>query len=410
MAIAVVQGARARTSWAQVSTPLIGREDTEFAEAVALEERWVNPLTLTTMKMKRSRSKTIDVHWWEDAYLPYIDQVNYGTGYNSTDTDITVDYGEYFAVGDLVRDMASNEVVLVTSISSDVLTVTRDFGQSTESWTALAASIADNAYLEILGNAFEPGHTFPSVRSTTDVEKINYCQDIRTPVSMTEITRDTQLHGGQDWAYQVKKAQTEHQHKIERGNWWGKPYRSDKGNYASATGNTAPAACGGINHFISYYADADHKVVQDDLTEFEFMDFLEIAFDKGSRSKALWCSSALRTGFDKWGISRQNTFETTHVLGMKISEWQSSQGHLFIYSHDMLKRPSTSHYNYAFVLDMECLEWVTFGPNGSTRFRKAGNHENTGETLDKAEFQTISCIKMELPNNHARLKYKTISV
>lgn len=411
----VNEGARGRTSYAQPATSptYIGREDTQFAETIALQEKWSNPLTLMTMTLQRSRSRTVDVHYWEDQYVPYLDQINWGTNYNTSATSFTVDHGEYFEVGDVVQVVDTEEILLITAKSGDVISGVRDYGYAlagaTLYGTSKNAAINDNYYLMVLGNAFEPGHTLPTGRHTLDVEKMNYCQDFRTPVEITEVAAATQLRAEQDQAYQERKSAKEHMQGIERANWFGKPSPGDLGNYSSTTGNTAPATCGGIEHYLELGCDSDHLVDQDDLTFFEFMDWLEVLFDKGSKEKVVYCPPKLRWGLEKWGILKQNTFETTTKLGMKVGAWQASCGDVIFVTHDLLKAVSSSHYNKAFGLDMEQLQWVTFSNIGSTRLRPAGSHDTNGKTLTSEEYETIQCIIVKLPNNHARLRFKTIS-
>ncbi len=408
----VSQGTRGRLSYAQKSATNIGLENTQYDEIISLEMRHKNPLNRLIMKMNREVSNTIDVHDFADQYVPHRDPVFYSTGYNSSATAITVTHGEYFAIGDLVRHENSDEVMLVTGVSSDVVTMTRDFGQATEGWSAKAASITDGDYLEILGNAFEAGHPIPVYKHTITEESINYCQDVRTPVIMTEISEDTDLRTQQnDLAYQEAKAAEDHFWKIERNTLWGKPYRGDSGVYASGTGNTAPAAAAGINHQLEVGCDADHLVDQTDLTEWEFLDWLEVAFDKGSDNKLLICSPNLRTAFDKWGISRQQTFDTTTVAGIAVDKWRTSHGKdLYILTHDLLKRYLSTQYYYNFILDMKELTYFTFGRSGAMRYRKAGSHETNGQTLTSWEYQTISCAVVKQPNYHSRMRYKTYSI
>lgn len=408
----VIQGARARTSWAQPSGAYQGAEDIQFALDIALQEITVNELTALTMAAKkRERSRSVEVHYWEDQHVPDAVGIDYGTGYTAGATSFKVDNIECIALGDLVRDPATDELILVTGISvgTDIFSGTRDYGQSAGGWTAKAGALADNATLQIVSNAFEPGHGLPTSKSTLEVEMINYCQDIRTPVIFTEVTEDTSTRNNNDRAYQRNKSAKEHQRKLENANIWGLPVAGDKGNYDSSTGNTAPAACGGINHQIEFYADADHKVDQDELTEWEWMDAMEIAFDKGAREKWCFCPPNFMKGLEKWGITRQNTFENTHILGLDINKWQSSGYTTYFVTHELLKKKASTLYNYVFILDMEQISHVTFGRNGSTRLRPAGNHETHGYTRTDEEFQTIQCLILKLPNNHLRLRYKTIA-
>lgn len=397
---------RARTSYAQPGTGLIGREDTAYAEDLAVAEITANPISAFTIKLNRKTARTVDVHWWDDEHQPFLDQINYGTGYADSATGLVVDNAAYWAVGDLVRVDGSDEVMLVTSTGSTYIGVVRDFGQSAEGWTAKKAAIADDAFLTRLANSFEPGHPLPTIRSTLDVEFKNYCQDHRTSLGITDITRVTRLRAVQDLALQRRKKAVEHLAEEEFKNVFGKPYAGDLGNYATANSN--PATAGGINHYLEENTRAANLVDQADLTEWEFMDFMEAVFDKGNREKALFCPPKLRWGFDKWGITKQNTFETTTKLGMKIGMWQASEGDVMIITHDLLKANVAADWNYCFLLDMEHVALWFLNEIGSTSHDMF--EEDNDQYLTKENWRTISCIEVRLFDYHGRLRFKTISL
>jgi len=301
--------------------------------------------------------------------------------------------------------------MLVTGISVTVtgmVDYTRDFGQSAEGWTALAAAIADGATLRIIGNAFEQGHTIPTIRSTVEVEYSNYCQDFRTPFGISEVSAAAAHRGVQDWPYQRNKARITHTRKLELSFWWGKPYAGDKGYYSSTTGNTAPGSMGGINHFIQEYAPSDQKLDETELTQDEFQNFMEWVFQYGSDTKVCYCSPRLRTALDKWGISKLNTFVTDTMYGMAVGKWMSSHGTVVFVTHKMFTKPEATDYYYAFFLDIGQLKWNNYSDKGSTRLRRMKPYEATGETGMKEEFQSISGVKFGLAPNHARLRFKTI--
>ena len=405
----VNSGLRSRSMVVTPSAPSIGQEDSQYATELALRVSWANPLTLMTMKLNSETSGTVDVHWWEDELVPYIDQINYGTGYNNSATGFTVDNASRFALGDLVRQPLTDEVVLVTSVGSTFIGVVRDFGQATEGWTALAGSVSDNDYLQIIGNAFEPGHTFPTCRSTTPVERVNYCQNVRTPISIPDQLKNTRMRTGPEMALWEKKANLEHHQKLEMINWFGKPYRSDLGSYAAATGNTAPATAGGVNHYLAYYASASHLVDQDDLTEYEFMDIAEVALDNDAPEMVCYCPRNLLGALAKWGVIKQQTDENTNTLGLNVVKYQGFGKIIHFVEHSMLKRNSTSEYHYAFFLDMRQLKiWYMVG--GATTLAPAGDHSTHGATKTDEEYMTTMCLEMKLPDNHLRLRYKTYSV
>lgn len=106
--------------------------------------------------------------WNEKGLPPKADQKN---GAATTDeTAVTVDNGTYFGVNDLVKVVPTGEVFRVTAVSSNTLTVARAVGSTT------SATIADNADLLIIGNAFAEGAAKPAVRSHQETTPYNYTQ------------------------------------------------------------------------------------------------------------------------------------------------------------------------------------------------------------------------------------------
>lgn len=400
----VNQGMRGRASYST------NREDTTFAKGIALLDPNENPFTLASMEMGRGSSKTIDYHYFEDELLPESAQINYSTGFNSSATDLTVDDASMFAVGDIWIHNETREPVLVLAIneSTNVVSVDRDYGQA-EGWSALAGSISDDDYLTWCGNAFMQGHPLPAIRSTVDVEYVNYCQDIRTPFGMSEIAIAAAHRGEPDWPFQERKTGITHQRKQEYINFWGKPYAGSKNYYSSSVGNTGPATAGGINHFIEAYAPADQKIDHEDITQNEFQDSLEYVFEFGPARKFCYCDPKLRTALDRWGISKLNTFSTEEMFGIKVARWLSSHGEVIFITHKMLRNKQAGDWRYAFFLDMERVKQITYSNIGSTRVRRLKPYEATGETAQKAEFQTIQCIHFGQAGCHARMRFKTFS-
>ena len=122
------------------------------------------------------------VHEWiEDALLPNTDLINQTSFTPSTTaaTSITVDNGAYFQVGDLVRPDESSEVMLVTAISTNTLTVVRAYGGTT------AHALANNMKLTILGNAALEGAAAPAARFTTRARRSNYTQIFTATVEVS---------------------------------------------------------------------------------------------------------------------------------------------------------------------------------------------------------------------------------
>jgi hypothetical protein len=402
------EGLRSRVSLAvKVASAVpgtgIGMEDTQFAEEMALRVAWAAPLTLLSQKVETKVSGTVDVHWWEDALCSFIDQINYVTQYNSSATSFTVDNGAKFEIGDLVRHVDSDEIWLITAKSSNIISGTRDWGTA-----GLNTTVDDNDYIQIIGNAFKPGHPLPTAKSTLPVERINYCQEQRTAISMPDQLKNTRVRTGPEMARWEKKANLEHHMKLESQHFFGWPYVGDGTNYVTA--NDTPVTAGGLNYFLKTYCDSDHLVDQTDLTEYEFMDALEIALGSSdAESLMCFCPMKLLGAMAKWGINKQYTMETTTRLGMNITEFQGFNKIVYFKQHDLLKANSSSEYNYCFFLDMRQIKlWYMQG--GATQLAPAGDHSTTGYTRTDEEYMTTSALECRLANNHLRLRFKTYSV
>jgi hypothetical protein len=124
-------------------------------------------------------AQSIKHEWLEDAVLANTDQLN--EALDDSETDVDVDTGTVFRVGDII--MIEDEVMLVTVISTNTLTVTRGYGSST------AATHADNTAITILGNAALEGGDADAAKSSDRSRKVNYTQIIRPAtldVSFTE--------------------------------------------------------------------------------------------------------------------------------------------------------------------------------------------------------------------------------
>jgi hypothetical protein len=109
--------------------------------------------------------------WLEDELLPNKDAINDSTYTNpSQDTDFVVDHGSRFRIGDQIQVEGSEELMLVTNVNSNTLTVVRGYAGTT------AEALADNKVINILGNAALEGADKPGARFTTRVRRGNYTQ------------------------------------------------------------------------------------------------------------------------------------------------------------------------------------------------------------------------------------------
>ena len=127
------------------------------------------------------RAATSTHHEWiEDELLANKDTISDAT-ISSPTTDAAFDVlnGSRFRVGDQIQVEGSLELMLVTSVSSNTLTVVRGYGATT------AESIADGQVVNILGNAALEGGDKPTARFTNRTRQGNYTQIFTAAVEVS---------------------------------------------------------------------------------------------------------------------------------------------------------------------------------------------------------------------------------
>jgi len=118
--------------------------------------------------------------WLEDTLLPNKDKIDDGdiTSPSST-TVFDVANPDRFRVGDQIQVEGSEELMLVTGISSYTLTVVRGYAGST------AVSLVDGKTVNILGNAAIEGSDKPATRFTSRGRFSNYTQIFTSAVEIS---------------------------------------------------------------------------------------------------------------------------------------------------------------------------------------------------------------------------------
>jgi hypothetical protein len=142
----------------------------DVSDIIGIVSPYETPLLDHLGDAQRSALSTVH-EWLEDALLPNTDAINDATFSNpATDTQFDVDNGSRFRIGDQIQVEGSREVMFVTGVASNTLTVVRGYGGTT------AANLADNQLLRILGNAALEGDDAPATRFTNRVRRSNYTQ------------------------------------------------------------------------------------------------------------------------------------------------------------------------------------------------------------------------------------------
>ena len=165
----------------------------DVADIIGIVSPYETPLLDHLGDPKRAATSTVH-EWLEDTLAPNTDRINQTTFSPSgaSDTSLTVDNGERFRVGDLVRPEGGREVMLVTGVTGDDLTVQRAYGGTT------AFTLVDNTKLTIIGNAALEGADAGEARFTNRVRQRNYTQIFSSTVSVSGSMQASRAYGVSD--------------------------------------------------------------------------------------------------------------------------------------------------------------------------------------------------------------------
>ncbi len=267
----------------------------------------------TTFLMQLQKKATVDPKFIgaEDQLEPRFDAVNNGAGYTNSATSIAVDNGAYFAEHDVVAVTRTSELLRVTGVSGNTLTVVRGVSGG-------AAAINDNDELAILGSAQPEGDTSKPARSSNPVSVPGYTQIFRDPWALTNTAiasdNDTNPH---DWDHQAAKVGIEHKRDMERAFLFGKASEDTSGSQARRT------TAGIISRIQTNVTDAGGQ-----FTETEFLAASRQGFRYGSKNKVFMCSPLVASVLQTYPSGKVQVSQSEKVYGVDVTTFTSIHGAL----------------------------------------------------------------------------------
>ncbi len=125
-------------------------------------------------------ARSTHYEWFEDELLPNRDTINDGSiGDPLNETSFDVANGDRFRVGDQIQIESSEELMLVTLINNETITVTRGYAGTEKE------DIVNGQVINILGNATLEGASKPQARFTNRLRQGNYTQIFAAAVEVS---------------------------------------------------------------------------------------------------------------------------------------------------------------------------------------------------------------------------------
>lgn len=378
----------------------------DVSEQMVLLEPDASPLFVMTNAAKRKQPSIAPrFEWVEDNEVALWDSVNNGTtNYASNATNILVTDGTLWGVGDIFvvpKAQSSNaapEVCLVTAISTNTLTITRNVGASG------ADTIGATVSLKILASAFKEDDNIGQQRYTAKTVQTSYCQIFKTPVKVTHTMASTKQYGAPqgERKYQLVKALIRHRTEIEQAGLWSRASES------LALPGSRWTTMGWLPRISTNKTDASTT-----LTLTGFNTFGETAFRWGEKQKLLITAPKILSALNFFSQNKLLTRVGDTVFGVKISRFQLALGE-FLLANDY--RMSTSEIgfpagtnsfnNHAYSIDLPSIAWRYLQGGGDNLIGDTKLFENIlpdGSTVRTDEYRTQGGWEIRHERKHAWL-------
>jgi hypothetical protein len=360
-----------------------GRLVIDMSNEIALLQPSEAPFVALTKRLTKEQATNPEFKWLERELEARWDAVNNSSNIAADGTEIVVDHGSYFRAGMLVKNPRTGEVVLVSSISTNTLTVVRAFGETS------AAIMNDNDPLLILGNVNEEGATAPGDAGGSPSAVSNYTQIFRTPFSVTNTANASKVYGSNKLLLQEQKDKgVLHRIDMERSFLFGE-FKED------TTGTNVKRATRGLLGFL----DQNTTDASGALTETEFNTWLRDVFKYGSSKKMLLASPLVVSVIDSWGVGKlQLVPEAQATYGLHVNRYICSHGELLIVKEPLFE--GTIYGGYAAAIDL-----------GNIKYRYMQGRDTSLKTNIQAndadgrrdEYLTEAGLEVRLPKTHGLL-------
>ncbi len=219
--------------------------------------------------------------WLEDVFSPQVDAID-GAELTSdtTLTEMTVDNGAYFQIGDVIRVDA--ELMWVSAVASDVLTVTRGHAGT-------QATHADNAVITVVGRQRLEGAAAGDGAYTEPSTGVNYSSIFQKTIEISRSNALLQQYGINNVVdREIDKIMDENMRLLNRSFYTGA---------VKAGSASTPRGAGGLDDFVSTNATASADAA---LTRKNIEDQLAAAWDAGGEPDLILC--------DGWGKRKIASF------------------------------------------------------------------------------------------------------
>jgi len=314
----------------------------DMSNEITLLQPRISPLTVLTKKLGTKSTHNYRFDWLEDSMMARWGTVKAEALADATSLTLNAGEGSLIAINDILKVASTGEMVKVTAVAGDVLTVERGFGETS------ADVVPADAKILVVSNAMAQGTGAGSEKYNNTVPVHNYTQIIKTAYSITNTLDSMKLYGEKELARLRNKKGIEHAMSIEYALLFGE-------RKLDTTGPQPLTTTAGV---LSFLAGTDNVVTLDTATVTDaklqkeaLEDYIEKIFTYGSDRKVWLCSPDVitfvnRMAFDKLQLIQANNDKT---FGLDITTFRTPHGTLNMVHHPLLTQ---GYAGYSITLDI----------------------------------------------------------
>lgn len=364
------------------------RRDIDVASDIPLLVPDATPFLVVLMRAAKESVNSMEFTWFDSEPASWWTKVE--TAYNDAVTEIVVEGGSIFKPKDILKNAATDEVMIIESISNDTLTVIREAGYDSVATTgteAVAGDAGDN--IMRMGNAMEENSLAPESRATQPSKEFNYVQTFRTPFAGSEDDDNESKKTSQSERIRLRKEKAiEHKLDMERALLFGERMEHI---------NKQKRLTGGLFQFIKSKSYDVGSTNAGELTEAEFENYCEELFQYGSKKKMFICSPRVGSIINQFAAGKIETVSGDEAYGLRLKQYQSFHGDLYIVTSQTFER---DYGNMGVGLDIGNIKLRPYAGHDSKLRENIQENDRLGW---KDEYLTQGSLQVRLEKTHAIL-------
>lgn len=341
-----------------------------YSQGTTLQEleRWVDPeLALITRYISslllmagfpdnvRGVGST-HIEWLDDALQANSSTLAAASTSGDTTIDVATGTGSRFKAGDILQAEGSRELISVTSVSTDELTVVRGIRSTT------AEAIASGATIRIIQNPAIEDETAPSAENTNRTDRDNYTEIFRGVASATRSMRKASVIGVEDeLLHQSMATKMNLMRKFAYSFYSGRRQASSPQGSASVARTMDGLLYQMIGGSDSVIVDAATATLDETLLK----SALRQCYEKGGNPDTIVCHPKQKQALSALMEGRQRFGPADGTLGAVVDRFASDFGELQVLAPDIF-----CPEDCLLLLDMGKIEVVKLGDDGDEAFEE----------------------------------------